>query len=201
MILTVSFFHVVKPVVTIILDNEYTIITFSLLAVKEENVMEKPVILQAVYKQLYNKDFAFANFSERMQVQKTTYLLQEMGLNFGDYGFRWYKHGPYSQAVHDDSFYIVANSQKIQVESSNIKFKDFANNLILKFKELFIDTKTADYDFPTWLEAVASIHYLMKYKLLTKDCTKVLDELRRVKEHLNNQAANKEAWNVASRIL
>ena len=188
--------------VTIIRDNEYIESnSFLLLAVKEESVMEKPVILQAVYKQLYDRDFTFANFSERMEVQKTTYLLQEMGLNFGDYGFRWYKHGPYSQAVHDDSFYIIGNFQKIQSESAGIKFKDFANDLILKFKELFINTKATGYDFPTWLEAVASIHYLMKYKLLDNDCTKALDELQRVKGHLNNQAANKEAWNVASRIL
>ncbi len=61
--------------------------------------------LLPVYKMLYGRNFYYGNFDQRLEMQKAVYLLQDMGVPIGDYGFRWYQHGPYSQNLQDDMYY------------------------------------------------------------------------------------------------
>ena len=61
--------------------------------------------LLPVYKILYGHNFSYSDFDQRMEMQKAVYLLQDMGVPIGDYGFRWYLHGPYSQSLQDDMHY------------------------------------------------------------------------------------------------
>ena len=61
--------------------------------------------LLPVYKMLYGRNFHYVNFDQRLEMQKAVYLLQDMGVPIGDYGFRWYQHGPYSQNLQDDMYY------------------------------------------------------------------------------------------------
>ena len=60
--------------------------------------------LLPVYKMLYGRNFHYGNFDQRLEMQKAVYLLQDMGVPIGDYGFRWYQHGPYSQNLQDDMY-------------------------------------------------------------------------------------------------
>ena len=53
------------------------------------------IYIAPVYKEIYGKEFT-ASFDHRMEMQKAVYLLTEMGVPVGNYGFYWYLHGPYS---------------------------------------------------------------------------------------------------------
>ena len=66
--------------------------------------------LLPVYNEIYGRDFDYSNFDQRMEMQKAIYLLQDMGVPVGDYGFRWYLHGPYSQSLQDDMYYENGHS-------------------------------------------------------------------------------------------
>ena len=44
--------------------------------------------LLPVYKMLYGRNFYYGNFDQRLEMQKAVYLLQDMGVPIGDYGFR-----------------------------------------------------------------------------------------------------------------
>ena len=59
-------------------------------------------ILGQLYARLYDEDFSYSDYSKRMKMQKGIYLLQEMGVPVGDYGFVWYRYGPYSQSLAED---------------------------------------------------------------------------------------------------
>lgn len=59
-------------------------------------------ILKQLYRRLYDEEFLYSKYSHRMKMQKGVYLLQEMGVPVGEYGFTWYKYGPYSQSLDED---------------------------------------------------------------------------------------------------
>ena len=63
--------------------------------------------LLPVYKILYGRNFSYSDFDQRMEMQKAVYLLQDMGVPIGDYGFRWYLH----DVIHseDGKAYSVSN--------------------------------------------------------------------------------------------
>ncbi len=160
--------------------------------------MESAVLLEAVYKKIYGKDLNFFDFDDRLQIQKTTYLLQELGLHIGEYGFRWYKRGPYSQAVHDDAFFVSSKIEYIKKEAEKVQFGERAAKIVEKIKSV-IAANPAPYSLPLWLEAVASIHYLKKYEKIGDDKV-VLEKLASEKQHLKDDASNRLALQIANEI-
>lgn len=153
---------------------------------------ESAVVFEAAYRQLFDCDISCYTFNDRLQAQKTAYILQAIGFNLGDYGYRWYKHGPYSQAVQDDLFFITNNLPVVKAEASQLEFTEVGYELLDQFQT--IADERQDYDVPQWLEAVASIHYLQKYKVSAPNREKVITELERLKPHLNNNHENLRAW-------
>ena len=110
--------------------------------------------LLPVYKKLYGKDFSYGNFDQRLEMQKAVYLLQDMGVPIGDYGFRWYQHGPYSQNLQDDMYYESSRKcEDIQLS------KEYADR-IDQLRSVIFDTCKGDYSISNWVECLASLHYL-----------------------------------------
>ena len=59
-------------------------------------------LLKSVFENIFERPFKAREFSDRLELQKVVYLLQNMGISVGDYRFIWYKHGPYSQTLQND---------------------------------------------------------------------------------------------------
>ena len=55
-----------------------------------------------VFRALFDKDFNPESAEDRLEMQNAVYLLQSLGISVGNYGFMWYKHGLYSQALQND---------------------------------------------------------------------------------------------------
>lgn len=69
---------------------------------------------------------------ERLELQKTIYLLQAYGLKLG-YGFSWYRYGPYSQDLVYDA-YTVLDSEKNKYGQAASTWS-FSESCLKKFEE------------------------------------------------------------------
>ena len=144
--------------------------------------------LLPVYKRIYGSDFDYGKFEQRLEMQKAVYLLQDMGVPVGNYGFRWYQHGPYSQSLQDDMFYESRRKCK------NIMISKEYVESIEQLRKLIIENMPGEYSRSFWVECMASIHYL-KDNVLHFGATdeEVVEELERRKPHLSNHEINLSA--------
>lgn len=144
--------------------------------------------LLPVFDEIYGEGFRYSDFNQRMEMQKAIYLLQNMGVPVGEYGFRWYLHGPYSQSLQDDMYYENEKKYKKIILS-----KEYAES-VKKLRELVDSEKKGRYSVANWVECLASIHYL-KHNVLSFSASDkdVVEELEKRKSHLNDHAANMNA--------
>lgn len=154
-------------------------------------------ILREIFKETNNCEFDYSKLEDRIALQKTVYILMNMGVNVGDYSFEWGKYGPYSMAIDVDAFKSGGKELK-----SNIKFSDIA---VAKMRIIanYIKEGQEKYDGYTrtrWLECIASLHYL-KYVLAINDSNKdILNDLCVRKGYLDNLEANCRAMQIADEI-
>lgn len=142
--------------------------------------------LLPLYKNLYDKDFDYSNFDQRMEMQKAIYLLQDMGVPVGDYGFRWYLHGPFSQDLHDDMYF-----ENDRVGRTLPVLSDEYDESIHKLYEIIHSDKRGSYSITNWVECLASLHYLSENVTSFNSTTEtVVSELEKRKKHLDQHATN-----------
>lgn len=142
-----------------------------------------------VYDLVYDDAFSYGDFNCRLKMQKMVYLLQELGTSLGDYGFRWYKFGPYSQSLLDDMYAssgLPCNSISYSADSSSN----------IETLHQIMKTKT-EYASQTWAECLASILFIKKYIMPSSASDdEILEELVKRKPHLNQSDTNKLALNI-----
>ena len=145
--------------------------------------------LLAVYRNAYNENFDYDSFFSRLKLQKAVYLLQEMGVPIGDYGFSWYKHGPYSQALQDDAYIASKDPSLSSLELTT--FSEDNREALDKLKAQMQLPSNADYDTAKWSECIASIHFI-RQNILSRNSTdeEILKALTDRKPHMNNAALN-----------
>lgn len=152
--------------------------------------------LLPIYKKIYGSDFDYTRFDNRLEMQKTIYLLQDMGVPVGSYGFRWYQYGPYSQSLQDDMFY----ESRRECQSLTIS-KEYAES-IDQLRRLINENVHAEYTRSHWVECLASLHYLRDNVLsfgVTDD--EVVLELEQRKPHLNNREINLSACKLVEELF
>ncbi len=143
--------------------------------------------LKPVFKSIFDKEFQPNIFTDRLKMQKTIYILQNMGISVGDYKFMWYKHGPYSQTLQNDILNIK------NTDNINIAFSYDAEKEITLLKNAIFE-KTINYNIDKWIECLGSILYIKENLLPSSSSDKIiLKELKERKPHLNNDDDNKHA--------
>lgn len=152
--------------------------------------------LLPVYKTLYERNFSYSDFDQRMEMQKAVYLLQDMGVPIGDYGFRWYLHGPYSQSLQDDMHYESGRT----VSSLNLS-KEYSDSII-RLHDVIHSEEGKTYSVSNWVECLASLHYLRE-NLLNFDATEedVVNELEKRKPHLKDHLTNVSAYRLVEGLF
>ena len=125
---------------------------------------------------------SISNVADRLRLQKSVYLAQEMGIPLG-YGYSWYVKGPYSPALTQDYYNLNAslaagddatNDQKLHpelVERAEIVKRLLANPLDANRK-------------PDWFEALCSLHFLMRTS--RHDFVAAREKMRKLKPHLDD---------------
>lgn len=152
--------------------------------------------LLPVYKILYERDFDYSEFGQRMEMQKAVYLLQDMGVPVGDYGFRWYRHGPYSQRLQDDMFYESGRTCAELVLS-----REYADS-IARLHDVIHAEEKGPYSVEHWVECLASLHYLHENLLgFNVSEEEVVQELEKRKTHLKDHATNVSAYRLVESLF
>ncbi len=129
-------------------------------------------------------------FNKRLIVQKAIYLAQSGGINLG-YHYSWYLRGPYSSSVAGDLFAaldepaIMSEVEKKWHLSDTLQssLKQLQENVLPvpdKFRKTISDTDTRK---ASWLELLASVHFLIDKKQVTKSNEKEISTvLKRYKK-------------------
>ena len=145
--------------------------------------------LNPLFYQLYGEKFNYYRFDHRMEMQKSVYLLQDMGVPVGGYSFRWYQHGPYSQRLQDDMF-----EGKNSTETNMEFFEDYTGR-IEKLRDVIGSKKKGHYSVSQWMECIASLRYLrtkvLRYNASVKQ---VVDALEAEKKHMDDNQINMAAY-------
>ena len=152
--------------------------------------------LLPVYETLYGHEFRYSSFDQRMEMQKAIYLLQDMGVPVGDYGFRWYQHGPYSQRLQDDMYYEDGRSY-----SALMLPKEYAESIDC-LHSIIHSSEGENYSIAHWLECLASLHYLRENVLSFNASEEdVVCALERRKPHLNDHRTNVAAYRLIGELF
>lgn len=146
--------------------------------------------LLPVYSYVYDEPFSYNYFDKRLKMQKAIYLLQEMGVPVSDYGFSWYKHGPYSQALLDDAYMANASNSLSNLDALSSDNRRAIEDL----KDMMRAPMGSKYSTTDWSECLASLHYLRKNVLSRSSSDDdVLKALVKRKPHLSDTNANQLA--------
>lgn len=149
------------------------------------------MILKELYQKVFHEQFDFSDLDKRIKLQKAVYLLENMGLNIGDYSFSWAKYGPYSLRLDGDAQACMLR------DLQQVDFSDFAINRFKKLSE-YLQESYVPYNERKWIESIASIHFLQNACHLSTQ--NALDVLMKRKEYLNNVSLNQRAAKIADTI-
>lgn len=147
--------------------------------------------LKAIYKRIYTNTFAYSKFEDRKELQKAIYLLENMGVDVGDYSFTWDSYGPYSLSLDCEASQIPDEAEDLQFQ-----FSPFAEECFSRVKKI-AEEKTS-YDRTTWMECVASMYYLKNIFRYADE--NLISELKKRKPYLKDDIANGAALEVAKTI-
>lgn len=146
--------------------------------------------LKAIYEKVYGSTFSYDDFEDRKKLQKAVYLLENMGVTVGDYSFSWDSYGPYSLGLDCEA------SQLDNTGVQEFSFSEFALDAFIRLKEI-ADAKTK-YDSSSWMECIASMHYLKNVFRIKED--DIIAELVRRKPYLVDDDANRNALAIVNTI-
>lgn len=104
--------------------------------------------------------YEMESFEERLSVQKSMYLAQAAGVNIGHY-FNWYLRGPYSPGLSKDVFGAIQN-YNADTATDGWELDQGTRTKLGKLKKAF--EPPTPLKKPTWLELLASVHFLIDRK-------------------------------------
>jgi uncharacterized protein YwgA len=121
-------------------------------------------------------------FSERLILQKSGYLLQQAGVSLG-YHFSWYLRGPYSPDYTDDVFALAGATPEDRAELNEWKLDEGSHAVAERIKGLFESAwKHARPD--RWLELLASALFLLRTRQVSAhDAAGIVQVLEKNDKH------------------
>lgn len=105
---------------------------------------------------------------DRKRVQKAVYLVQQIGLDLG-YQYGWYVMGPYSAALTRDYYELAASLEDGEEDFATVELRGPVRERIDQVKPLMKVPADCSLDQPSWLELIASVHYLQKIRGLSAE--------------------------------
>lgn len=153
-------------------------------------------ILKEIYREIFKEDFAYET-SQKNKLQCVVYLLENMGINVGDYGFTWSKYdsytGPYSISLEGDALNCYLDSKK-----ETVNFSDKAEKAFSFIRQVLLEKE--NYTEEKWLCAIASLHHLKYVLKIEGSDYSIIRELMLRNKHMSNISANRTAMHIATMI-
>ena len=117
------------------------------------------ILLKLVLDEIGLGELGLDTFSSRLNLQKRVYLVQLTGLDLG-YRYNWYLRGPYCPSLTRDAFSLKDELESAEKDHEGYKLSDSSLEKIGKTKEIWETPSGVSVDSPTWVELLASLHYL-----------------------------------------
>ena len=147
-------------------------------------------VLKEMYRKVYNEPFVYNDLDNRINLQKAVYLLENMGVDVGDYSFSWNKYGPYSLGLDSDARNCSMKDEQ------EISFSSAAEHGFEKLREYI--NEQMGYNCTRWMECIASLHFLKNIYRFKEN--HLISELEKRKPYLSNMKANEKALSIAKEI-
>ena len=126
----------------------------------------------------------------RIELQKAVYLLENMGVDVGDYSFSWNKYGPYSLGLDSDAQNCSMKDEQ------EVCFSSTAEHGFEKLREYI--NEQIKYSRTQWMECIAALHFLKNIYRIKESQLKKKKKKR--KPYLSNKEANEKALSIAKEI-
>lgn len=120
------------------------------------------------------------SIDQRLILQKVALLGQSFGVSL-DYSYNWYVKGPYSPALTEDYYAMQGYSD----DSINFEFNEDVKNRLNRLSKIIhkYDNENSGSIMPKWVEALASLVFLIKKSYKTDE--EALRVLETQKSHID----------------
>jgi len=146
-----------------------------------------------MFKEVYGYEYDDASEDDRILIQKSTYLLECMGLDLGDFYFLLGKKGPYSLDLKNS-----IKEELKETESIVLSLSEYAQDIVNSVKKILEEGNGLGLNPRDCMELVCSIHFL-KHNI-TRENENVLVDLKKIKSYFAADATNNAMLNIVSTI-
>ncbi len=133
--------------------------------------MEKRLITLKLVLDSIDVEPNISTIDDRKKIQKAVYLSQLTGVDLG-YRFGWYLMGPYCPSLTSDYYALKESIESKDDEHKKFELKKSIKIPLEKIKPLFEVPKNVDLSVESWLELIASYHFLRSISDLSVEETK-----------------------------
>lgn len=141
-----------------------------------------------VFSQLSQNPFDKNEFLQKVELQKYAYFMNEFGVPCGDYSFFWNERGPYSQELQNEIYsYDGAAMEPLELTPN-------AKSAIEKISIMKSSKKNDGVEGSSWLELLASVHFLKEYVYSCFGRDYIFSEIVRLKPQFNDRELFDQAY-------
>ena len=146
----------------------------------------------SIYKSIFGIKLDPNILENQIKLQKSIYLIENMGIRVGNYDFVWSKYGPYSPDLQRDILSAKTDSE-VQFSSKMIDAINFIKEIL---------EEEVSYNEKERLEMIASLHFIKvcEYNTFIND-ELVLKLLRERKKYLSNIEENKKGLEIVNQKI
>lgn len=123
-----------------------------------------------------------SNYKKRVIAQKLIYFLQSHLGAATRWPFNWYIAGPYSPSLAKELYTISEDLPRITQGASRATLTPSAKVLIQRLQSfVHYDYESLELDLASWVELLASVDYIAKWRKLDLNDERLLEEVLRAK--------------------
>ena len=148
--------------------------------------------LKIIYKSFYGKDLECYNIEHRKDVQKVVYLMKVMGVDVGNYGFKW------TDTVYSLKLDCDLTFREVEVNDMSTSLNPEAFTAIQAIKALTTEKQGDVYSVSQKLCCISTLHFF-KNVLKLSDAASI-EKLNKEIPSLCDSRANKELLETAMAI-
>lgn len=146
-----------------------------------------------LYRTIFEEDFSNSASSKQIKMQNAMYLLDEMGVNVGNYVYFLYDNGMFSGALAMDMADIITENDVILTN----KVKCIVDEL----KKVLTVPANIGYTPAKWAACLGSLRHILKEAKGKGAEDEILIKLRVREPQLNDSAANKVALSCINQLF
>lgn len=146
-----------------------------------------------LYRTIFEENFSNSEFSKQVKMQNAMYLLDEMGINAGNYVYFLYDNGMFSGALAMDMADVITKN--------NVILTNEVECIISQLKKALTVPANIGYTSAQWAACLGSLRHILKETKGKGAEDEILIKLRAREPQLNDSAANRVALSCINHLF